>query len=209
MDNDLHLLKNEDDVELTVAPKIQFTNNLGIDVGSREVFIGGEIEEDFGEWATIVFRHLLRKNEDPITFWINTIGGDVNSMFAFHDLVSTSPAKIITIGIGNVISAGVLMLACGHIRYVTESCVLMSHEGVGVFGGESMKFSELKERFKMEEWSQKHWANLMSRYTPQDASYWRRITQSKAEYWLLGGQAIVDAGLADKIYTKDNASIVK
>ena len=33
-----------------------------------------------------------------------------------------------------------------------------------------------------------------------DAKFWKQVTERKAEYWLLGGQAMIDHGLADAIY---------
>jgi hypothetical protein len=100
-----------------------------------------------------------------------------------------------------VLSAGVLMLVCGHKRLVTESCILMSHEGTASTM-EDLKFSALKDRIKMEEWAQKHWCTLMARYTPFDAQFWKRTSIQKEEYWKLGGEDIVVNGLADAVYTK-------
>lgn len=182
-----------------MAPEVHFVHETGVNAKTREIFVSEKIDEEFGGWFVTVLRYLISlDNVAPVTVWLNTQGGDVMSMFTFHDAVRSSPVCIRIIGHGEVCSAGVLMLACGHERLVTESCVLMSHEGESAIVG---RFSEIRERIKLEEWMQAQWATLMARYTPKEAKYWRRLTEKKAEYWVLGGQAIVDDGIADRVLT--------
>jgi len=57
-------------------------------------------------------------------------------------------------------------------------------------------------------WSEQHWARLMDRYTPEavdgkarDVSYWFQLGKKRAEWWVLGGEAIVAEGIADAIFT--------
>ena len=39
----------------------------------------------------------------------------------------------------------------------------------------------------------------MAKHTPNDEKWWRMKTEKTAEYWLLGGDKIVEAGLADRV----------
>ena len=99
---------------------------------------------------------------------------------------------------GEVCSAGVLILACAPNRLVTESCVLISHSGRGEVEG---THEDMKARIKYYDWSELHWADLMARYTPEDASWWKLKTKRESERWYFGGPAIVAAGLADSVIT--------
>lgn len=193
-----HLLKS--------SPQPEFVHVLNNDVNpnTREIFVDGEIEEDFGNWFTKVHRYLVSKSKDPIVVWLNTPGGSVEAMLAFYDLVKTSPVEIYTIGVGSVCSAGVLMLACGNKRMVTENCVLMTHEHRGL-SDLDLRHSEAKERRKYEDWLHSHWFKLMGRCTEpkRDATFWKRKTEGKAEYWLLGAEDIITDGLADEVYSAD------
>ena len=192
---------DDDDVPI-IAPELAHLLDLGVYEKTREIFIEGEIDDDFGGWLTMVFRRLqLQGPGEPITVWLNTPGGDVQSMFVFYDLVTTIPEEVTVIGIGAVCSAGVLMLACADKRLVSENCVLMSHEYSGA-SGENLRYSEAKERRKWDDWVHLRWIQLMARHTPQDEAYWKRITERKAEFWLLGGESIVEEGLADGIFQK-------
>jgi hypothetical protein len=47
----------------------------------------------------------------------------------------------------------------------------------------------------------------MAQYTPHSEKYWKLKTERKAEYWLLGGKAIVDAGIADEVISTWSTAI--
>lgn len=195
-------------VKMVPRPELAHFMDLHVNTTTREIFVNGEIGEEFGEWFLHVFRYLLTQSDEAITIWLNTPGGDMESMFVFHDLVRNSPAEVVVIGQGGVASAGCLMLACGHRRLVTESCVLMWHEWSGEFN--SGRYSELKERRQFEDWTTNHWFELISKYVKpassqeeRDVSWWRRKTKMKAEWWILGGQAIIEEGFADELFFHD------
>ena len=176
----------------------------GVDFRERRIFLTGEIEEDTGGWFATVMSLMADPdpsdtNPFPVELYLNTPGGDVTSMFAIHDAIRTSARPIHVYASGQVVSAGVLLLACGHRRFVSESCALMSHEAT-VGGEEELGFGAAKDRRGYEDWCHTHWCELMARYTPQEAAWWKRKTERKAEYWLLGGAAIVEAGLADEVW---------
>jgi ATP-dependent Clp protease protease subunit len=181
------------------APALRHINRLAVDVHERIVYLG-EIEEGDGEWFAQAVNHLdgvpgpLR----TIEVWLNTPGGDVTAMFAIHDIIRSHP-NIRIHAYGQVCSAGVLLLACGHRRAVTESCVLMSHENRLGGDEEGLGLRAAKDRRKYEDWQHAWWCELMARYTPKDSAWWKRTTERQGEYWLLGGAAIVEAGLADEV----------
>lgn len=187
------------------APEFAHIQSMNVNLRTREVFVGGEITPDFGDWFTSVIRYLEMKSAEPIICWLNTPGGDVQSMFTFHDLVRSSTCKVITIGVGQVCSAGVLMLACGNRRLVTESCILMSHRSEDQLIG---NLEQMEAQMKVVKWSEEHWAELMNRYSPEqgpdgkarDARYWFQLGKKTTEWWITGGANIIAEGIADAIY---------
>lgn len=195
---------NESDNYPVPAPELAHIDKMNVDVDAREIYVGGEIDEDFGAWFTCVLNYLEGRSDDGITIWLNTPGGDVTSMFVFHDLVRASTCNITVIATGQVCSAGVLMLACGRQRLVTEGCVLMSHRGSGFMGGD---IEQMEARMKYHKWCEEHWSELMNRYTPEtvdgqarDARYWFQLGKKRSEWWVFGGENIVKEGIADAIY---------
>lgn len=182
-----------DGVKLQPAPYLAHVAELSVDWRGREIFLDDEIEEETGAWFWTMVRTL---GEGPITVHLNTPGGDVTSMYAIHDAIRWH-GKVRVIAYGQVCSAGVLILACAHDRLVGESTVLMSHEASGEAG--ELGYRAARDRRKADDWMQSWWCELMARYTPRDAAWWKRKTERQAEYWLLGGEAIVEAGLADEV----------
>lgn len=194
-------------INLNKAPNLYWIGQLQADVDKREVYLFGEIDQDTGNAFMMIFRHMVNRSHEPITIWLNTPGGDLEVAFMFYDMVTTSPAPVTIIGTGSCCSAGVLMLACGDKRFVAENCVVMNHEST--FENADLKYSEAKDRRKWEDWISERFTSLVGKCTSRtkpekNDAYWKKITDKKAEYWILGGQAIVDEGLADAILTKED-----
>lgn len=182
-----------EEIKLEPAPRLAHELNLGIDWTERIIYLTDEIESDTGAW---VWQLLERWQCQPVEIHMSTPGGDVDSMFQIHDAIRRHRCVTVT-AYGQCCSAGVLILACAHKRRVTESLIWMSHESTAS-GGE-LGYRAAKDRRKVDDWMHVYWAELMGRYTPQDAGWWQRKTERQAEYWLLGGQAVVDAGCADVV----------
>lgn len=198
------LLDGDDPHDVILAPELVHINKMNVNVLTREIFVADEIGEEFGSWFTCVMAYLESLNTAPVTIWLNTPGGDENSMFTFHDIVRASMCHVRVIGVGQVCSAGVLMLACGHERLVTENCVLMSHRGKGGVEGD---LETMEARMKYVKWAEQQWGRLMARYTPEsvdgqlrDEKYWFQLGKKRSEWWVFGGAAIVKEGIADAIY---------
>lgn len=182
---------------LVPAPELVHIESQGVDVKRRRIYLG-EIAPETGMWFQQVV-DLLNSHDTktPIDLYLNSPGGDVTAMFAIHDAIRTSPARVHAFASGQVCSAAVLILACCKHRVVTESTCLMSH--AGSMGADEADYKARKARRQWEDWSQSYWCELMARYTPRDAKSWKRVTDKEAELWLLGGSAIVAAGLADAV----------
>jgi len=76
---------------------------------------------------------LTKDPEDkrPIDFYLSTYGGSADDMFALYDIMRTirSESEIHTLGLGKVMSAGVLLLAAGTKgkRRIAKNCRVMIH----------------------------------------------------------------------------------
>lgn len=175
------------------APRIAHVLHHSIDWDARRIYLDDHIEEETGSWFWTALRQL---GSDPVDVFLNTPGGDVTSMYAIHDAIR-SHGGVTVCGYGQVCSAGVLVLACAKDRIVAESTVLMSHEATADSG--ELGYRAAKDRRKLEDWQHVYWCELMARYTPHDAKWWKQKTERQAEYWLLGGEAIVAAGIADRV----------
>ena len=76
----------------------------------------------------------IQKNPElkrPIEFYLSTYGGSADDMFALYDIMRTvrQETEIHTLGLGKVMSAGVLLLAGGTKgkRRIAKNCRVMIH----------------------------------------------------------------------------------
>ena len=108
------------------------------DVKLRTVGLMGDVgEEQVAELVHGILylnetnRGLEREHRKPIKFYISTYGGSADDMFALYDVMKEiqKETDIYTIGLGKVMSAGVLLLASGTPgrRLIGRNCRIMVH----------------------------------------------------------------------------------
>lgn len=97
-----------------------------IDVQSRSVDLSGEVNVELYR----VVLHGIRTLgiNEPITFYLNTYGGDLYQGFAIYDLIKSVPQSEI-ICVGPVMSAGAVILQAGKIRSSLPNAQFMVHYG--------------------------------------------------------------------------------
>lgn len=160
----------------------------GIDIRERRIYLHSPME--FGDKpGEGVIEHVVRglhqldKATDPIQLWINTPGGEVSEMFGLYDVIRGCKNEIVTIGFGEVCSAGGLILACGDRRYATENCLFMAHNcSAGVSGSDELPVAEAQIEATRRAWNR--WAVLMERHTTHTAEWWREFPDRKRQLWL-------------------------
>ena len=74
--------------------------------------------------------NLQKKPKRTLKLYINTVGGDLYETFGLIDVMRDSYHHISTIGIGAVMSAGVLVFASGKHgeRYIGKNAGIMNHQ---------------------------------------------------------------------------------
>lgn len=128
---------------------------------SRLTGLYGEIDDDNSKelaGALLSYLHEARKSDEespPVDMVISTGGGQVADMFAIYDLMRMlrEECEIITLGIGKVMSAGILLLAAGTKgkRQIGKHCRIMFHHIIASDGGSLPNIaSAYKEAHRME-----------------------------------------------------------
>lgn len=100
---------------LGVGRMLVLTGDL--DEGTAASLVGSLIELDRMDY------------EEPIDLIISTYGGSVDEMFAIYDVMRLIRCPIRTVGVGKIMSAGVLLLAAGTkgMRFLGYHARLMIH----------------------------------------------------------------------------------
>ena len=135
----------------------------------------------------------------PITFMLNTPGGNADEMFALYDIMRMhrDNCEIHTFGIGKVMSAGVLLLAAGTKgqRKVGKHCRIMIHS---VIGGSSGSFHNLENEMEEIRYIQNTYIKALSEETGTSYNQLKKMIDRKVNVYLSAEEA-VKLGIADII----------
>jgi ATP-dependent Clp endopeptidase proteolytic subunit ClpP len=135
----------------------------------------------------------------PVEFLISTIGGDACDMFAIYDTIRylRDGMDIETFGLGKVMSAGILLLACGTKgkRKIGRNCRLMVH---GVASGTQGSISNLKVEMTEIKKIQEMYVDALVEETKLTKAQLKRMMSKNVNVYLSAEEA-VKYGIADII----------
>lgn len=162
----------------------------------RRVVISGVIKEDtaaqFLEQITALECLDVTR---PISVYIDTYGGSLDAALCMYDTIKACCCPIVTVGIGKVMSAGVLLLAAGDRgnRFITENTRVMIHEvSAGAIGPISDMEASLEETRRQQE----VYVKLLAK--DSGTAKTKLLKDMKAETFMSAEEA-VSYGVADKI----------
>tara|TARA_R100000900_G_scaffold64045_1_gene51357 strand:+ start:1435 stop:2106 length:672 start_codon:yes stop_codon:yes gene_type:complete len=173
---------------------------------ARSIYFSGDLNEERGaEIITALLVLSKQKNSegeiDPIKLYVSTYGGAADEMFAIYDVINHIKAQgvvIETIGLGKVMSAGTLMLACGtkgH-RRVGAHTRIMIHS---VAGGSMGELHSIKNELEQMNLLQESYIQAMSDETEMSKKQIQSLINRKVNVYLSAEEAI-EKGLADEVY---------
>ena len=144
----------------------------------------------------------LEKNKDkrrPIDFYISTYGGCADDMFAIYDAMRQirEETEIHTIGLGKVMSAGVLILAAGtkgH-RQIGKYCRVMIHS---VIAGSHGSLPNLANEMEAIQQIQEDYIEALVFETKMTKEDIKNMLERKVNVYLSAEEA-VKLGIADII----------
>ena len=146
--------------------------------------------------------NLLENDEEkrrPVEFYISTYGGNADDMFALYDIMRQvkKDTEIHTIGMGKVMSAGVLLLAAGTKgqRKIGKYCRVMIHS---VVGGSHGSLPNLANEMEAIQQIQKDYSEALIAETNMTSKQLKELLERKVNVYL-SAQEAVDLGIADII----------
>ena len=177
----------------------------------RIISLYGEIDEDqcseisFSLLALSEMGPLYQETEkdeprgEPIKLLISTPGGSASDMLSVYDAIRmVKPlCDVETVGLGKVMSAGVLLLAAGSKghRKIGENCRVMIH---GVAAGAGGHVSTLENELEEIKYTQEQYIKLLARETDMTVSYIKKLINRKINVYLTAAEA-VELGIADEV----------
>ena len=167
----------------------------------RTILIYGEINQDLAKSVTEQLLYLSAVSDDPITMFINSQGGHVESGDTIHDVIRFIKPKVKMIGTGWVARAGITiyLAADKKDRYSLPNTRYMIHQPAGGVQGQSTEIQiEAKEILRM----RKRVNKLIAKATGQTLEQIEKDTDRN--FWLSAEEA-KDYGIVGKIIESDSA----
>jgi ATP-dependent Clp protease protease subunit len=135
----------------------------------------------------------------PIDFIISTPGGRASDMFSIYDVMRNvrKDCEITTLGLGQVMSAGTLLLASGTKgkRKIGKNCRVMVHQ---VSAGTSGPHHEMINEIAEIEYTQQKYIKCLAAETKMSETFIKKLFEKKVNVYLSAEEA-VKYGLADII----------
>jgi ATP-dependent Clp endopeptidase proteolytic subunit ClpP len=136
---------------------------------------------------------------EPLDFIVSTWGGSAADMFSIYDTMRMvrKDCEISTLGLGKVMSAGVLLLAAGTKgkRKIGENCRLMLH---GVSAGQHGNISDLENEMAEAKWTQDRLIACLSEETKMTKKHIKKLLAKRMNVYLTAQEAL-ELGIADEI----------
>jgi ATP-dependent Clp protease protease subunit len=162
---------------------------------ARTVLIYGGINQKLAESITARLLALQADSDAPITIFINSQGGHVESGDTIYDMIKFVKPEVRIVGTGWVASAGSLIFAAAQLknRYALPNTRFLLHQPSGGTGGTASDIAiHAKEIVRMRQ-------RLNEIYARETGQSIERITgDTERDYWMSAEQA-VEYGLVGKI----------
>lgn len=184
--------------------------DYGVDIANRCIFLTGDVDND--TISHVVKGLYLMENQnaqhDPIELRISSYGGDIYDMFALHDVTRTLQSPVHTMGMGKVMSAAVLLVACGQKghRWAGENTTFMIH--VPSWESAYQKMHDHKVSVKEGERAWNAWYRLMARYSNRPVEFWKKQCAKRDDVYFDALQA-QEWGIIDHIWDEKEGDNVE
>lgn len=193
-DGALSSVKADDAKVNQAAVHLEYLFSYGVDFLTRTISISREIDEDTFHIIDSGMREMERVSRKGITILVNSYGGSVYDALAIVGRIRASTCQVTTIGYGKIMSASVLILACGDKRQMSEFATLMHHESsYGLEGRHAQNKATIKQ-FEKEEQT---WAEHMAKFTNEDKEFWASEGVNIDKYFT--AQECKELGVVDEL----------
>ena len=136
---------------------------------------------------------------EPLDFIVSTWGGSAADMFSIYDVMRMvrDDCEISTLGLGKVMSAGVLLLAAGTKgqRKIGKNCRVMLH---GVQSGQHGNISDLENEMAEAKWTQERLVSCLTEETKMTKRHIKKLLAKRMNVYFTAEEA-VELGIADEI----------
>lgn len=163
-------------------------------------------EESAKEFCKNLFEKSEKDNAQPIVVYIDSHGGNIDSLTSMIAAIDSIPNKVITVCMGKAMSAGAVLLSHGDVRYVSQFGRVMIHEASGGFYG---NINDAKVDAKEFEIANETMLGLLAQNCGKKLSKLKQMFTNKHREIYLGAEQAVEFGIAEKVGLPKINKVVK
>ena len=149
--------------------------------------------------AWILAMNQLDEEQRPeeLVIMINSVGGDLHSAFALIECMRGSMIPVATVGVGQIVSAGLMIFAAGHkgMRTITPTCSAMIHTYSTEIGGNHHAIINIIKELK---WTNKRLIDFFHETTGLKVPTIKSKLLGKQDHYM-PPEEVVKLGIADRI----------
>ena len=173
-------------------------NVVSLDVFSRLlmdriVFLGVEIDDDVANIIISQLLYLDALNNDPISIYINTPGGNVSSGLAIYDIIKLLKSPVRTICVGMAASMGSIILCAGTERMILKHGKVLLHQPWGGVYGQTTDICIATKEFEKDK---NILIDIVAETTKQPRE--KVANDMERDYWL-DAESAINYGIVDSI----------
>jgi ATP-dependent Clp protease protease subunit len=176
----------------------QAQNMLSLQDEDRMIYLSGDVNEiTITNVIAQLFSFAKKDSQRPIYIVISTYGGSVDEMFSLYDAIKFVSAPVYTIGIGKIMSAGVLLLTSGKKtkRLIGKNARIMIHP---IFGGSLGNVFEQQNELNEMKRMQKQLNECLANETGKSIEEIENLMKSRMDTYLTPEEAI-NFGIVDNL----------
>lgn len=174
----------------------------GFDIRRRRIFFTNDLvtEDDAERWMQAFLMLEAEAPEKPIEIILSTFGGSVFEALGLYDIIRASKCHVTTIGVGKIMSAGVLLISAGDERKAYPNTQFMIHEMSYELPYE--KHAIIKSDVQYSEQVNNTFLQCIADRTNWSFKELKRLTHSRPDKYFTAEDAL-KYGLIDKIIEID------
>lgn len=184
------------DTKLTkIALHYEYAFEWGVNFEHRVICLTNDVDTNSFEVLDAAMTEMERNSKRNIVIKINSMGGNVYDALGIVGRIRKSPCKIIVEGYGAIMSAAIVILACGDIRRISKYAWLMHHESqYEVEGRHSVVQAEVQQK-QLEE---SMWADTMTKFSKKSKKFW--LEYGKGIDFHFSPKEAMKFGIIDEIF---------
>ena len=133
------------------------------------------------------------EQRQPIHLLIFSPGGELDITFSLIDTIQMSKTPIITINMGNAMSAGLYILLAGHKRYALPNSIALLHSGAATLGGTASQTLASAKSYKNQ------LDRIKSYVLDRSQIKARTLNNRKDDDWYFTAEEQLQFGLVDEV----------